>query len=609
MTVPAGKALRRLLPYYHPYRLQVAAGLVMVVTGAALSNLIPGFLKQGIDAVAAGSPVSTLYPVAWFMLACAVLSGIMRFGMRQLLNGVSRRIETDIRHDVFSRVLMLDAGWFVRWRTGDLMARLTNDLSAVRMASGPAIMYLVNTVAGGLFAMIMMIRIDAQLTLFALLPMLGLPMLMLKLGSKIHRSFEAVQEQFGLLTTRAQENLAGVRVVRAYRQENAETARFASLGDAYLEANMSLAKLNGLMHPGFALLAGMGTVVTLAVGGRLLINGSITIGEFVAFTLYLAMLMWPMIALGWTTNLLQRGAASMSRVLELIDAQPYSVNDNGSASLPAASGGRTIEFKNVWFRYPSSGSEQRWVLRDVSFTIEAGSTLAIVGATGSGKSALVDLIPRFFDAERGTVLIDGIDIRSVPVAELRQTIGYVPQETLLFSETIGANVGYGLSNDASLLHATAEHAAISRSAEVALPEMVEAARIAQLSDTVAMLPNGFETRLGERGINLSGGQKQRTALARALARNPDIVLLDDALSAVDTHTEAAILNGLKSALDRRTAVIVSHRVSTVRHADYIIVLDEGAIVERGTHEQLAELNGRYANLLRRQQLLDDLERV
>ena len=503
----------------------------MVVTGAGMSTIIPALLRRGIDAVDANAGTRALVSIAGLMLATTILGGILRFGMRQLLNGVSRRIETDLRHDVFARLLALDAGWYTRWRTGDLMARLTNDLGAVRMASGPAIMYLVNTIAGGLFAMFMMIRISPQLTLFALLPMLGLPLLMLRLGKMVHRRFEVVQSQFSHLTTRAQENLAGVRVVRAYRQEDAESQRFAELGESYLDANMSLATLNGIMNPGFALLAGIGSAVTLGVGGYLLIDGAITVGGFVAFTIYLAMLTWPMIALGWTTNLLQRGAASMSRVLELLDAMPYSVIDTGTNSLPAADKGRAIEFRNVWFRYPgvlqenekessNQDSESRWVLRDVSFSIPAGGTLAIVGATGSGKSALMDLVPRFFDADRGTILIDGVDIRSLPLGALRQEIGYVPQESLLFSESVGANVSYGLAMERAPMSFTAEHQVAQRNSDEVLPEMVEAAQIAQLTETVALLPVGYATRLGERGINLSGGQKQRTALARALARRP-----------------------------------------------------------------------------------------
>jgi ATP-binding cassette, subfamily B, multidrug efflux pump len=607
MLVPARQALRRLLPYYHPYRVQVALGLISVVAAAALASIIPSILQRGVDTMRAGADSITLWRLGGVMLITAVVSGGLRFYMRQSLNGVSRRIETDLRHDVYARLTTLDANWYARWRTGDLMARLTNDLSAVRMATGPAIMYLVNTVAGGLFALVMMVRISPLLTALALLPMAGLPILMLRLGRRVHARFEAVQSQFSDLSSRAQENLAGVRVVRAYRQELAESHRFEALGDAYLDANVRLAKLNGLMNPGFALLAGLGGAVTIAIGGRLLIAGQITVGGYVAFGIYLTMLTWPLIALGWTTNLLQRGAASMARVLELLDATPDDVKDHGHSTVPdagMAKDGRAIEFRHVWFHYPTAAADAtttvnapRWVLRDVSFTVPAGGTLAIVGATGAGKSALMDLIPRLFDPQRGDVLMDGVSLRELPLSFLRGEIGYVPQESLLFSDTIGANVAYGLTSDVGANDSVSVHAGT----------VAQAVDIAQLRETIVGLPDGLDTRLGERGINLSGGQKQRTALARALARRPRIVLLDDALSAVDTHTEAAILDGLRGALSGRTAIIASHRISAVRDADHIVVLDDGAIVEQGHHDDLVRRNGRYAQLLRRQQLLDAIE--
>lgn len=624
MPLPAFQALKRLLPYYHPYRQQVAWGLLVVVVSAAGSSAIPTFLRFAIDALGPGGNRDRLPLIATVMLVTAVVSGVMRFLMRSMLNSVSRRIETDLRHDLLNRLLMLDPAWYGRWRTGDLMARLTNDLNAVRMAAGPALMYFVNTLAGGVFALVMMLRINASLTGLALLPMIGLPVLMIQLGGLVHRKFETVQAQFSQLSTRAQENLSGVRVVRAYRQEQSEAARFDAMGEAYLHANMELAQLNGILNPSFGLLAGLGAAITLGVGGHLLIDGVITVGGFVAFGIYLAMLTWPLIALGWTTNLFQRGAASMARVLDLLDAIPAGVQDRGSQRAVSDVAGHSIEFRDVWFHYPAALStnengaaavadyhnsradaEPRWVLRNVSFSVPAGSTLAIVGATGSGKSALMDLIPRLFDPQRGEVLLDGVPITELTLESLREAIGYVPQESLLFSETIGTNVAYGLSDERVPLSHTAEFTLASGVEPV--PEVLEATSIAQLEETVTALPEKFATRLGERGINLSGGQKQRTALARALARRPRIVLLDDALSAVDTQTEAAILHGLKYALRGRTAIIASHRISAVRDADAIIVLDDGKIVEQGKHGELVELNGRYAALLRRQQLLESIE--
>lgn len=619
----AFQALKRVLPYYHPYRKQVAVGLVVTVISAAGSSAIPALLQRALDEMSPGGDKSRIYAIAGVMLITAALNGVLRFFMRSLLNGVSRRIETDLRHDLLARLVALDPAWYVRWRTGDLMARLTNDLNAVRMAAGPAVMYLTNTVFGGVFALAMMLRINARLTAVALLPMIGLPLLMIKLGRLVHRRFEAVQSQFSQLSTRAQENLSGVRVVRAYRQEASESRRFDVMGEAYLEANMQLARLNGIMNPSFALLAGFGAAVTLGVGGHLLIAGTISVGGFVAFGIYLALLTWPLIALGWTTNLFQRGAASMTRVLELLDALPVGVTNSGSKTLAVSGHGHTIEFRNVWFHYPaaltatgdgaaraadygeSALHEPRWVLRDVSFTVPAGDTLAIVGATGSGKSALMDLIPRLFDPQRGTVLIDGIPLPELSLESLRRAIGYVPQESLLFSETIGANVSYGMASDVAPLNTTAELTVVH--GDATLPEVLEATRTAQLEETVAALPSGFATRLGERGINLSGGQKQRTALARALARRPRIVLLDDALSAVDTQTEAAILHGLQHTLRGRTAVIASHRISAVRDADWILVLDDGAVAEQGRHDTLVAAEGRYAALLRRQRLLESIE--
>ena len=585
------KALVRLLPYYRPYRSNVALGLGLVIVSSALASVVPLFLRRALDGIRAGVALRNIWLLALAMVGVSLVAGGLRYWMRDLLNGVSRWIEYDLRNGLYVALERLDPSYYARTRTGDLMARLTNDVSAVRMAVGPAIMYLTNTIAGGAFALFFMLRIDARLTAIAVLPMLLLPIIGIWMGKRIHERFEAVQEHFGDLTTLAQENLAGVRIVRAYRQEAAEIRRFDAMNDEYLVKNMDLARLYGAMHPSFVLLAGIGMVTVLWIGGALTIRGTISVGSFVAFGLYLGMLTWPLIALGWVINLFQRGAASMARLLDILDARSALAESANPRTFPySRSSGRQIEFRDVGFYYPgterSDHGQPRWVLRHVSFTAPAGATIGIVGSTGSGKSALMDLVPRLYDAQEGEILIDGLPIRELSLVTLRTEIGYVPQESFLFSETLASNLSYGAS-----------------SAEAGR----WAADVAQLAQTIDQFPGGFETMLGERGINLSGGQKQRAALARALARRPRIVLLDDALSAVDTHTEAEILHALRTTLAGRTALIASHRISAIRDASWIVVLEGGEIVEQGQHEELLAAGGRYWALLNRQQLEDAIE--
>jgi ATP-binding cassette subfamily B protein len=605
-------SLRRLVPYYRPYRGLLATGLALVIASSALGAVVPWLLRAGVDALAAREPVRQVTLVGLGIVGVALLSGAGRYWMRELLNGLSRYIEYDLRQDLFAHLTTLDPGYFARTRTGDLMARLTNDLAAVRQAAGPAIMYLTNTIFGGAFALGFMLHISVRLTLLALLPMVFLPVVMIKLGGMIHRRFEAVQEHFSTLTTHVQENFSGVRVVRAYRQERAETARFGALNETYLERNMSLAKLYGAMNPMFGLLAGLSVVVVLGFGGQLVVNGTISVGAFVAFGFYVGILTWPLIALGWVINLFQRGAASMGRLLEILDARAEVTSPAGPAELPPAKGGRSLEFRDVGFHFPvPAGREPRWVLRHVSFSVPAGATLAVVGATASGKSTLIDLIPRLHDPQEGEILLDGVPIRNLSLETLRAEIGYVQQESFLFSDTIAANLGYGdpahplLDRDSHDERAPEQSRAVG---ELDAANNVWAAEVAQLDDTVRAFPHGYGTQLGERGINLSGGQKQRLSLARALGRRPRVVLLDDALSAVDTHTEAEILRGLRRTLTGRTAVIASHRISAVRDASWIIVLDAGRVVEQGTHDRLMAAGGRYTALLQRQQLEESLER-
>ena len=549
--------------------------------------MVPWFLRRAVDGIRAGAPVKSIWLLGAAMIGVSLIGGVGRFWMRQLLNGVSRWIEFDLRNALFRQLESLDATFYARMRTGDLMARLTNDLSAVRMAVGPAIMYLTSTIAGGGFALAFMIHISPRLSLLAAVPMALLPVLGILMGRHIHARFEAVQAHFSDLTTVAQENLAGVRVVRAFRQEDAEIARFDALNEGYLEKNMRLARLYGLMQPGFSIFAGLGMVAVIWFGGALVVAGTITVGSFVAFGMYLGMLTWPLIALGWVINLFQRGAASMTRLLDILDARSALVDPAQPRVLPPSTFGRALEFRNVGFHYPAEpGHPPRWVLRGISFTAPAGSTIGVVGATASGKSALMDLVPRVFDPQEGEILLDGVPIRDLDHAALRREIGYVTQESFLFSDTIGSNLAYGTDDE--------------QAGEWA-------AKIAQLDETIKRFPGGYSTLLGERGINLSGGQKQRAALARALARRPSIVLLDDALSAVDTHTEAEILRSLRDTLSGRTALIASHRVSAIRDANWIIVLDEGRVVEQGKHADLFAAGGRYWALLNRQQLEDAIE--
>ena len=610
-NLPAASALRRLVPNYRPYRRMLATGLLLVVVSSAIGSIVPWLLRAGIDSMLQGEPMRRVVWIAAGIVGVALGGGALRYWMREVLNGLSRHIEYDLRQALFAHLTTLDQGYFGRTRTGDLMARLTNDLSAVRMAAGPAIMYLTNTIFGAAFALVFMLRIDARLTALSLVPMVMLPIIMIRMGGAIHRRFEAVQEHFSTLTTHAQENFSGVRVVRAYRQEAAEIARFAALNETYVERNIALARLYGAMNPMFGLLAGLSVAVVLGLGGALVVRGAITVGAFVAFGFYLTSLTWPMIALGWVINLFQRGAASMARLLDVLDAKPAVTSPMSPRALPLAQGGRSITFRDVGFHFPTpEGAEPRWVLRNVSFTIPAGGTLAVVGATGSGKSALIDLIPRLSDPQEGVILLDGVPLRDLALEELRGEIGYVPQESFLFSDTIASNLAYGDTSHALIERATGDETGAEESRAMGADEAANhawAAEIAQVDDTVLAFPHGYGTMLGERGINLSGGQKQRLALARALARRPRVVLLDDALSAVDTHTEAEILRGLRDTLAGRTAVIASHRVSAVRDASWIIVLDQGRVVEEGTHDVLIAAGGQYSALLSRQQLEEAIE--
>ena len=589
---------RTLWPYVRPYTRGILAGLGLVAAANAFSVAGPWLIGAGVDAMEQpGTALRTVLGYAGLVVLVALLGGAARYGQRELLNGISRRIEIDLRDALFDHMLWLDAAFYGRNRTGDLMSRATNDTQAVRQAVGPGVMYTVNTLVMTLLALPMMLRTNTRLTALALVPMILLPPAMLYFGKAIHQRFERIQESFGDLSTLVQENLSGGRIVRAYGQERAQEREFAQLNRRYLSRNMDLAKVEGLFRPLLSLLAGVGMVIVL----RLVIQGEISIGDFVAFGIYLNMLIWPMIALGWVINLFQRGAASLGRINTVFRTRPVVTQPQPARRLDRVRG--EIEFEDVWFRYPGT---ERYVLKGVSFHVRAGQTVALVGPTGSGKSTIIQLLTRAYDPERGTVRVDGVPLQELDLVQLRHALGVAPQDAFLFSETVGENIALGYTAPGSTaLESTDEHGVPA----IPAPEdaVREAVAIAQLEETVSELPAGLETRLGERGINLSGGQRQRATLARALVGNPAIVVLDDTLSAVDTHTEAEILRGLRNVLARRTALIVSHRVTAVMNAELILVLDDGRVVERGRHDELIGAGGLYAELLHRQLLEEDLE--
>jgi ATP-binding cassette subfamily B protein len=602
------KNLRPLVPYLKRYRSGLFWGGLCVLFNNGVWILFPQVLRRAVNDLHSGVTRQKLLTYSLLILAIALIKGIFQFLTRWVVIGISRDIEFDLRNDLFAHLERLSYSYYQRNRTGDIMARATNDLNAVRMLLGPAIMYSANTIVFTAGALGFMLAISPKLTIYAFLPLPIASIVIQYFGRRIHERFERIQAMFSDISARAQENFSGARVIRAYVQEQAEIASFENANQEYIRRSLGLVRLMGMLWPTLELMLGAAVVIVLWLGGREVLLGKISVGDFVAFNTYMVQLTWPVIALGWVINIFQRGTASLVRINEILSQQPEITDEaaltldtshNGATSVPPVPPGEDarlstniqgeIEFRNLSFAYNGTS-----VLKEINLRIPAGSSLAIVGPTGSGKTTLVNLIPRIYDAEPGAVLIDGRPIRQFPLDSLRRHIGFVPQETFLFSDTIRENIAFGIAQE---------------DGEARLDDIKAAAEAANIAQDIESFPEGYNTTVGERGITLSGGQKQRTAIARALLRSPRILILDDALSSVDTHTEDKILNHLREIMRGRTTIFISHRVSTVRNADAIAVLHQGRIVEIGTHDQLIARNGYYTDLYNKQLLEEELAEV
>ena len=585
-------SLTRLRPYLLRHKKSLILGFIFTVGTSLFALLIPYILRYAIDGLKTLMNKETLLLYVLLIVSISVMGGFFRYLSTRRIMGIAFQIEYELRNKIFNHLQKLSLSYFHKMKTGDIMARATNDLRAVRMLLGPGIRNLLNTIIMGSAAITLMFLINYKLTLYSLIPLPILTIAVSIFSSRIFYRFKKVQEQFSSISTGVQENLSGIRVIKAYVREENEKRKFRKLSQDYIDKNMSLVKIWGLFFPFIMLIAGIGIVIVLWLGGQLVILDKITLGQFVQFTGYLMMFTWPMMALGWVINLVQRGSASMGRLLEILDQTPEIKDNEYTQDIRTFEG--EIEFKNISFAYDrainGTATNGKAVLKNINLKIPKGITIGIIGPTGSGKSTLVNLIPRLLEAGEGSLTIDGINIKAIPLKVLRKNIGYVPQETFLFSESIKENIIYGLEDfdEAKLRRATS---------------------ISALSGEIERFPQRYETPVGERGVTLSGGQKQRTALSRAIIREPRILILDDSFSSVDIHTEEAILKQLYKFRKGRTCILVSHRISTIQDADLIVVLKDGQIVEQGTHKELIAGGGIYTNIYRQQQLREELEKM